>query len=706
MSTTSIQEDLNQSSRDNLLLCLDRVYTNDNLFLIPQRLSKVVNCLSPFLEVRARGKFQELTWLEKFVNDSVLQLSLSSYGTLIVVVESSSVDLELLRELWANLGTSRQKINLIVRNLSQSFYYELCSKVFGRDKSTLLDSVVDVDLNLPNIRMSSNCRLLNWKTYPICIEDFVLTLDMANGGLDSYFNNPIELVSGLADAVTELISKSTSRKDIIKLKNVFAKGDHSSLLLSILMGTKLPELVSTLFSANEAEFYQKKLTGNTDLVILERNLDYFPLILSHMNYLGLLDDIYGTFDEFNGILENKENLHDELYENLKDLNFASIGAKLNKLAKYLQLEYSNSDKLTDLREIKQLVQNLGNLTTKHELVRKHTTLSEGILTKIKSDVEGDYVYNYREQWLELQNEIFDLEYRLQIQKISDIMEISVPFELVLCLVIAVSIINDGIRKKDLDNIERELGLNYGSVPLLILLNMIERKLVKVNNKGNDFFGAFTFGKTELDTMATTTTTTATTRSGGGTQSPPTNGGNPDSSPEVNYEDISLVGVSGGQDIYKSTYTLISKFWNLYPLEDDEDAGGPIESASDYAQPSFALTGATVPLLSRLVESLYSREFLKYKPVNSVSKRPNWAFLNLETMFKGQTVDKNLCDELDNRKSPAKGSTRQEYVVVVIIGGITRSEISALVYLQSKINKKILVVTSGLVTTKKLINSLS
>lgn len=710
MELPSIQEELNQSSLDSFLKCLDRVYSENNLFVVSSDLSKLLNYLTPFLNVKSRGKFQEVTWLDKFVCNPELVLSLSNYGTLILVLDSTNTDLNLLKVLWLNHRSALQQVTVIVKNLTKSFYYELCSQIFGRDVPSLLDTVADIDLNQLVLRMSAQCRLMNWQTHPICIEDFVFTLDMPSGGLDAYFNNPIQLVSGLVEAVSDIISKSTDRKDIIKLKNAFAKGDHSSLLLDILLNSKLPEVFAEKFSANEAEFYNKKLTGNTDIVVLERNLDYFPLILTQMNYLGLLDDLFGVSDEFNSILERNDKLGDELYQNLKHLNFGSIGAKLNKLAKYLQMEYSNSDKLSDLREIKQLVQNLGNLTSKHDLVRKHTILSEDVLAKIKSDMDSEFTYNFREKLLELQNEIFDLDYRQQIQKVLGFFNLSVPEKAMLCLIVLVSILNDGIRKRDMDSLEKELGLNYGSSALLTLRGLMEKKLVKINTKGNDFFGSFTFGKTELETMATTTTTTTTTTTAASQTAPGTpplaNGTGINYTKDISYEDINLVGVSGGQDVYKSTYTLISKFWNLHPLDEDEETSRPIESACDYTLPSFALTGATVPLLTRMVESLYSREFLKYKPVNSVSKRPNWTNLNLDTMFKGQTVDRNICDELDNRKNPARASVRQEYVIVVILGGITRSEISTLVHLQNRISKKIIVVTSGIVNTKKLMELLS
>lgn len=717
MENQSLDKDLNNLSLENLLECFDRIYTENNLLVISLSLSHLVNYLSPFLTLKSRGKFQELTWLEKIANNPEFAASISSYGTVIIVVGPGNTELSHLQSLWPHLSASRQRIALIVKDLTRSFYYELCSNIFGADTALLLETAADIDLSQPSIRISSQCRLMGWETYPICIEDFVFTLDMENGGLDSYFNSPLELVSRLSEATARIIAKTTRQKDMMKdmmkIKNAFAKGDHSTLLLNILLQSRIPELVMGQFAANEAEFFEKKLSGNTDIVVLERNLDYFPLLLSHMNYLGLLDDLFGITDEYNATLENNEKLHDELYENLKHLNFGSIGAKLNKLAKYLQLEYSNSDKLSDLREIKQLVQNLGNLKSKHELVRKHTALSERVLSKIKSDLESEFTFNYCETWLQIQNDIFDMDYKQQVQKLFSLMNLDTPAETIISFVILISLINDGIRKRDMDTIERELGLNFGSAPLLLIGQLLAKKLVKINNKGNDFFGSFTFGKTELETMTTTTaTTTTTTRIGMastitamGSASPSHDGMNLDNTADIEYEDLPMVGVSGGQDVYKSTYTLISKFWNLHPLDEDEKELGPIESVGDYSLPSFALTGATVPLVARMVELLYLREFLKYKPVNSVLRRPNWANLNLDTMFKGQTVDRNICDELDNRKNRVLATTRQEYVIVVILGGITRGEISALAHLQGRISKKIFVVTSGIVNSRKLLTAI-
>lgn len=684
------QEDLgarlNASTLENLYTNLSRVTTSENLLVLARPLSKLVNYLTPFLNLKKRGKFDKTTWLETLAESQDVVGLAENYATIIFIIDDSVADLRLFAQVWSHLKARKSRVCLIVKDMTRSFYYELSTSVFGMKSDVLFSKISDADINNSVHRLSPNCRLMRWETYPVCIQDFVFSLDMELGGLQLYFANPIEQISKLSGAVVDLMKQTASHRDMMKLKNAFAKGDHASLLLNIIQDEKIPEYIGEDLSANEQEFYLHKLRGNVDLVVLERNLDYFPLLLSHLNYMGLLDDLFGTEDEFNEILANKEKVLDELYDNLKHLNFASIGVKLNKLARYIQLEYENSDKLKDLQEIKQLVSNLGNLTTKQEMVKKHTGLSEAILEKMKENKAGDEKYNLREQWLELQNEIFDLDYKQQIAKLRRFLSQYGPFPVVASFAVLVSLVNDGIKQKDLDLLETEVHLNFGLECLLMFQKLIACKLIKVNVRSNDFFGTFTFGKTEIET-----TTTSTAQGAGARR---------EAAEVRTYDEISLLGVTAAQDVYKSTYTLINKFWNLHPV--DEEPQGVVEDALDYRLPSFTLPSGTVPLMGRIVESLYFRDFLKYRPVTSISKRPNWENLNLDTMFRGHTIDRNICDELDMRKNGIATDARQQYVIVVVLGGITRSEISVLHHLQSKLdNRKLLVVTSGLVNNRKL-----
>ncbi|GEQ71725.1 hypothetical protein JCM33374_g5411 [Metschnikowia sp. JCM 33374] len=674
-------------TRENLFDSLSHIYSSNNLLVTSRETSKLVNYLAPFSVLKEKGRFEKTLLIDDIISPEEVYPIISVYNSLTIIVSSDMAGVQQLKKLWSFLDNRKHgNLNIVVKNLTKSFYEQIYSEIFHHQTSETFVRYAELDTSASVIRISAHSKILPWKAYPVFIHDNVFSLNMENGGLSEYFDNPLHVVSNLSHSILDILSETTTRRGTIKIKNIFAKGDHSSLLVKNLLEEKLPKFLSSKLSFNEQEFYSNKLSGNADLVVLERNLDYFPVLLSHMNYMGLLDDVFGTEDELNNILSTKEKLDDELFNNIKHLNFGSIGLKLNKLARYIQLELEQSDKLKDLEEIKQLVKNLGSLTSKQDMVRKHTNLSETILRCIKCDKGSDYKFDIREIWFELQNDIFELDYKSQLKRLFFMVEKCVPFEIAMSLTTLISLINDGLRQGDMDAISKSMQLNFGLRGALTLKALLDHNIIKVNTKGNDFFGTFTFGKTEIETT-TASTSIATT------------GGHTRPSEEADYEDIASVGISSGQDVYKSTYTLISKFWNLHPLEEEDIDTSRIESVFDYPQPSFTLPSATVPLTVRIVEALYFRDFLKYKPVNNISKRPNWNNLNIDTMFKGQTIDKNLCDESDNRKATSKGTLGQQYVIVVLLGGITRSEISAFQYLQGKLDRKILIVTTGLVNNK-------
>lgn len=680
---------LNEATKTGLLLAVSRVYTSNNLCIIPQGLSSLLNFLTPFLELKTAGRFDKTVWLETLAASDV-ELFVDEYDGLIFIVDPESP--EQFLSLLPKLEPLSKKITLVVKDLTRTFYYELAKVVRG--SADEFGAAAKVDVAQPVIRLSPYCRVSTWQTNPILLEDFVFSINMPQGGLWLYFENPLVQVSQLADAVVKILDFSTDH-ELLKFKNAFSNGDHASLLLNTVLNDKLPLYLASTLTSSERYWYENQLSGNTDFVVLERNADYFPLLLDHLNYLGLLDDVFGTKDEFSNVLASGEKLNDELYSSIRDLNFGSIGVKLNKLARYIQLQYEHSDRLQDLKEIKELVKLLGNLTSKQELVRKHTALSERVLGIIRNDTSSGTKHDLRERWLALQNDVFDLDYKQQLAKLHALLAQKATLSIVTNYILLVSIINDGLKPKDLEAVEREVHSCYGLEGTYVLQKAKRLHMLKTNNKSTDFFGAFTFGgKTEIET---TTTSTA---------SPSKNKKSPDT--DISYDNIDLLGVTAGQDVYKSTYTLISKFWNLHPLDEEAEEEPVIESVDDYPHPLFAFPAATVPLTSRLIEALYFRDFLKYKPVNKTTPRPNWDLLNLDTMIEGRTVDRNICDPVTSFLSAATMDLRPQYVFVVLVGGITRGEISVLRHLQGKLrrqNKHLFVLTSGLVSNRRLMEVL-
>ncbi|CAK7894138.1 vacuolar protein sorting-associated protein 33 [[Candida] anglica] len=727
---------LNKKSVENLLSILQTgIYTSNNLLVLDQQLSNLINFLTPFSKLKEIGKFEKIVWLN---NEQPWSDILGSFNGLIIMCRESTDNLNLVSKLINTLPKSI-KVYLVVENLSKAFTYELNQELNG-DLS--FNSTIELNLESQKfVKLTSTVKLYNWSINPIVLDPedgstggSVLSLEQPYGGLESYYTQPLEQISHLSKAFINLLQLSphfTMGHKMLKLKNIYAKGDHSCLLAKIIQDEKIPDYLNEQMSPLESQFYLEKTKGNTDLVILERNLDSSALAFNQLNYQGLIDDLF-KIDLNNvsipkeetgrdGMLLEKLTLQDELYHDLKHLNFASIGHKLNQLAKYIQNEFSKRDSLlhndqtenSDLTEIKKLVNNLGSLTNKQELIKKHTFISESILNSIKfgststnPQLKSTYSQlNEHEEFLAFQNDLFDLEYKAQILKVREFIVKNFDSNLVLMGVLLVSIVNDGIRERDYEIILTEVTQNYGLLIKFTLDNLIRYHILRILHTGggatSELFGAAlaSLSLTGHSNEDSSTTNQSTSFQG--------------------YENLNSLGISGGGVTgLKGNFTLIDKFFNLHPQEEQVN-----ESTEDglliqeYSHPTFALPSSTVPLLTRIVESLYLRDFLTYKPVNNLSRRPNWDNLNLDTFFAGKSLDINICDTSDDKRQQQRGVegplSRQEYqyVVIIIVGGITRSEISCLKYLEQRINaknhgekkKKFIILTSGVVNNQKLLD---
>lgn len=694
-----------ERSLEALLEALSRTYTSNNLLILDPRLLGLINHLTPFSTFKKKANFDQLLLLDSINGESGDVLD--SFGGVIVLLDGYSASLNAFTTLVNTFLKQRKiKTTLVVKNLTRSFIYEINAALKG-DLSFGHISETDVSTNASLVRLTPSIRLVNWNVGPLYLGNQLLSLDMPYGGLELYFTQPLEQISALGDVMVGLIENGIdsdgSKKRLLKVKNYYGKGDHSKLLISLLQNDKVPDFLNRKLNNHEKDFYLTKMRGNTDVVVLDRNLDFSSVFLNQLNYQGLIDDLFEINELLNLVtIGNNANfkLDDDLYGgSLKDLNFASIGVKLNKLAKYIQLKFQLKDNLTDLKEIRQLVSSLGDLTNKQELVKKHTQISESILDYIKlgsalpdtEPLQSKEKFNQYETFLNFQNDVFDLDYKEHMAQLASFIDQNFSKCILISTVVLISTVNNGIKEKDFENLQQELIKDFGIEAASVLGSLVDYKIVKlVASTGNDLFAGVLSGLTRGNNLYASEVRSP--------SAPPEN-------PEE-FENHHDLGITGGQDAFKSNYTLISKFWNLHPVVEEDVQGEDGSLYTEYPHPSFALPANTVPLLCRFVEALYFRDFLTYKPVNNVLKRPNWDGLGLDSMFHGLGVDINVCDTSDDKKRAYEGQDKQtEYVVVVILGGVTRGELSVFQYLQAKmeargIDKKIVVVSSGIATSRK------
>ena len=675
-------EELNSQSINNLFKVFQKVYTRKNLLLLDSGLSTLLNYLTPYLVLKEKANIEASTWINSNINEDLIQ----PFDGLIVICNESRENLSNIKELVRRI--SNKRIYVIVKELSNSFTYELNRELEG---NLSFEQICNLDKDNLFISFRAKLKLYGWKANPVVVDSDsrLLSILHMQGGLYSYFNEPLSQLGGLSESFIKLIENSFKDPDIpfLKLNNIYGKGNHADLLIKIINDEKVPDLLSSKLSPLEQEFYLNKAKGNTDLIVLERNLDYISVMLDQTTYLGLIDDLFNVDIDSVPLGDQKVLLNDELYKEMKDLNFATVSVKLNKIANAIQNEYQSNTDLQDLELIKKLVGKLGSLNSRQDLLKRHTQISESVLNLLKNgSLENEpsmsnNIPDEKEKFLEFENNLFDLDYKSHLTYLKSFLHKNYDETIIFSAIIIISIANDGLDSRDLDWIYEEVFDNYGIQKVLTLNSLIAHNVIRVTETNALLQGAFSFFMNQENT-------------------------------EIDMEEneaSSKIGISGGVFVNKAKYTLIEKFWNLHPEGDSERVVLSGLLIDQYPNPSFALPGNTVPLLVRLVEALYTRDFLEYKKVNNASRRPNWDRLGIDAMFRGKTVDMDLNDIA--KKTETLVNQHSKYVFVIVIGGITRSELACFRHLEHRLkklglSKKIILLSSGIANRRNLLNTFS
>lgn len=207
--------------------------------------------------------------------------------------------------------------------------------------------------------------------------------------------------------------------------------------------------------------YESQL--ETDLVIIERDMDPISLLLTQLTYSGILNDLY-KFDKQGSKLIGKDDIlidyeHDDIWQDFKYLNFGAIGSKLNKMARELQNKYDTRHSAESVGEIKNFVNSLTNLQSRQKLLQMHTALSTDIL----KEVENNYNLQFA-RILELEQDILSetITSNEMFNRLLDLInENDVSEERISKLICLVSICKRHIKDHDLETLRNEMVDRYG-----------------------------------------------------------------------------------------------------------------------------------------------------------------------------------------------------------------------------------------------------
>ncbi|PPQ71647.1 hypothetical protein CVT24_007838 [Panaeolus cyanescens] len=240
------------------------------------------------------------------------------------------------------------------------------------------------------------------------------------------------------------------------------------------------------------------------LIVLDRRVDMVTPLLTQLTYEGLVDELIGIKNSHVELplslltpptagpnnaassstspppasgppqlvsvkKEAKKKHHlttttDPLYAELRDLNFALLGKKLNKVARRLDENYKTDLQTKTVAQLRDFVGKLGGLQTEHQALRLHTGLTELIVPLTRTDV-----FN---KSLEIQqNLLASYEVTAQLNAIEDLIAQGADMQVVIRLLCLASLTAGGVKAKNLENLKREILQAYGYEYLPLLLSL-------------------------------------------------------------------------------------------------------------------------------------------------------------------------------------------------------------------------------------------
>lgn len=235
------------------------------------------------------------------------------------------------------------------------------------------------------------------------------------------------------------------------------------------------------------------------IIIIDRNDDPLTPLLSQLTYSGLIDEFWGLNE--NGKVEIEELvptgsnassstsvpssqmfLNDMLYRDVRDLNFSSVGARLNATATALQSDYGERHKAKTVTEIKSFVGKLSGLTDLHTHLKLHTHLSELIMKRLQKP-EFNRILEVQQNLVADTMDISTLHTMME-----DLIGGTAPLDSILRLLAIESLVNGGIKEKQLLALRREVCQTYGHQHFVTFQNLEKMGLV-VPKQVSGYFSA-------------------------------------------------------------------------------------------------------------------------------------------------------------------------------------------------------------------------
>lgn len=206
-------------------------------------------------------------------------------------------------------------------------------------------------------------------------------------------------------------------------------------------------------------------TSVNRILIIDRNIDLFTPLLTQTTYEGLLDELYGfnccqailpfsVEDSLKGETNYLCGINDKIFDEMRDKPFSSIGSFLYEQSVMIRQKYEKRKELTQIREIREFVENLAELQETHRLIGIHTCVAKNAGKSSQNPMFRKRI-SIEKYIMKKINDKDVFEY------IQELINRKGSFILVLRLLCLYSIANGGIKSKDYDNFKEKMMLSFG-----------------------------------------------------------------------------------------------------------------------------------------------------------------------------------------------------------------------------------------------------
>ncbi len=460
--------------------------------------------------------------------------------------------------------------------------------------------------------------------------------------------------------------------------NIIGKGDGARQLADLLLRMRKEVAAGEESSLNGTPILGLMPSATIEnLIIIDRGVDFAPVLLTQLTYEGLIDELVGIQNNQADVdtavvgpapsapssqgpssrteapaqsqqgLKRKIQLDssDKLYEQLRDSNFAIVGSLLNKVARRLESDYESRHGAKSTSELREFVNKLPGYQTEQQSLKIHTGLAEEIMKHTRSDIFS--------RVLEVQQNLAEgTDPSSQHDSIEELIARDAPLNIVLRLLCLESCVAGGIRPKDLENFKRLILHAYGYQHLLTLDALEKMQLLQ--------------SRTSASAL------------------------------------LIPAGTAGGS---RTNYTYLRKVLRL--IVDEVNEQNPNDIA--YVYSGYA------PLSVRLVQCVIQKQYLLSitkgsNASNGISNASQgWAgFEDAVKSAGGATFNRKQSgeDKAIKARQTLAGTGGRKTVVVFFLGGITFTEIAALRFIarQEEARRQIVICTTSIISGNRMMDA--